>query len=308
MKTILITGANGFLGQYVAQHFDSLGWRVVGVGRGAATAALRVSLRTYHRWNLPDLRFGELLRELTPRLVVHCAGTSSVAQSFVCPERDFADGPALLFEVLGQLRAFSPRTQFLFLSSAAVYGNPATLPVSEKAKLEPISPYATHKVQCENLCREFAKDVGMRTATVRIFSAYGAGLQRQVVWDIAQKAAEHHEVTLQGTGAESRDFVHASDVARGIERVVASAQFMGEAYNLASGREVAISELAERVLHHLGRSVPIRFDGVLPPGTPRNWRADIGKLSALGYAPSVSLEHGLANVARFVRGQFAAAA
>jgi UDP-glucose 4-epimerase len=308
MKTVLVTGVSGFLGQYVARHFDSLGWRVIGVDRGIAPADVRVSLRAYHRWNLPDVRFGDLLRESTPRLLVHCAGPSSVVESFAHPERDFADGPALVFEILSQLRVCSPRTQFMFLSSAAVYGNPASLPVSESAKLLPISPYATHKMQCESLCAEFAKDVALRTASVRIFSAYGAGLRRQVIWDILQKAMTLDHVILQGTGAESRDFIHAMDVARAIERVSNAGNFIGEAYNLASGREVTIAELAEQVIYHLGFDVRVRFDGILPPGIPRNWCGDVRKLMALGFTPSMSLENGLVNLTRSVRGQESMAA
>jgi UDP-glucose 4-epimerase len=301
MKTVLITGANGFLGRYVARHFDTLGWRVIGVGRGPASASLREVVRTYWRWRLPDVRFGELLRETTPRLLVHCAGPSSVAESFRHAERDFANGPGLVFELLSQLRTFSPRTRFVFPSSAAVYGNPARLPVGEEHPLAPISPYASHKVQSEKLCRDFAKDFALRTAVLRIFSAYGPGLRRQVVWDIFQKATTQAEVVLQGTGEETRDFVHATDVARGVEQVYRAAQFHGAVYNLASGHDITIAELAERICRQLEMNATVRFDGVLPPGTPRHWRADVQRIRQLGFEVSVPLEYGLAGVAAWIR-------
>jgi UDP-glucose 4-epimerase len=301
MKSIVVTGASGFLGGYVARHFDSLGWRVLGVGRGPAPAAVREVLRTYHRWSLPDPRFGELLRQTTPRLLVHCAGPSSVAESFVHPERDHVNGPGLVVDVLSHLQAFSPRTRFVLLSSAAVYGNPEQLPISEEQMLAPISPYGRHKMECEKLCRDFARDFGLATASVRIFSAYGPGLARQVVWDICRKVMTESEIVLQGTGTESRDFIHATDVAHGIQAVCNGGRFEGEAYNLAAGCEVTIAELAERALFHLGVERRVVFDGVLPAGTPRNWRADVSKARALGFTPSMTLDFGLASVAQWMR-------
>src|SRR5438552_189686 len=79
-----------------------------------------------------------------------------------------------------------------------------------------LSPYGYHKRQAELICEEFSRVYALPTAVARIFSAYGPGLRRQVVWDICEKALATGKLELRGTGAESRDFIHAADIARGL--------------------------------------------------------------------------------------------
>jgi UDP-glucose 4-epimerase len=223
------------------------------------------------------------------------------------PAADYYSGPVLTFEVLNALRLHAPECRFIFLSSAAVYGNPNIIPVSETQPAAPISPYGFHKWQGELLCREFSQVYGVPTASARIFSAYGPGLRRQVVWDICQKALGGGLLVLQGTGQESRDFVHALDIAQAVETIVSHALMQGEAYNVASGREVTILELATIILKALGLAHQPQFDSVVPPGTPGNWRADITKLTALGFSQRVALESGLKTCAELCRAELAGA-
>jgi UDP-glucose 4-epimerase len=293
MNTVVITGVNGFLGQSAARHFAGRGWSVVGVGSSLPLPSLVGTLRRYYGWRLPDPRFSGLLREFRPTLCVHCASRSSVPGSFIEPGGDFASSPVVVFELLNQIWKHHPSTKFVLLSSAAVYGNPSSLPITEEHVLAPASPYGYHRLMSERVCAEFSHLFHLRTISLRIFSAYGRGLRRQVFWDICQKATLGEEVNLQGTGGESRDFIHATDIARALEQTALHAAFRGEVYNLASGRETTIAELAGRILQRLSPRGRLSFDGVLPPGTPRNWRADICKLAALGFVPQVSLDEGL---------------
>ena len=121
---------------------------------------------------------------------------------------------------------------------------PCRCPVSETHKPAPLSPYGYHKLQCELLCEEFARLFALPTATARIFSAYGPGLRRQVVWDIFERVLTTGALVLHGTGAESRDFIHATDIARALVRLADMAPCQGEVYNVASGEEVTIAGLA----------------------------------------------------------------
>ncbi len=227
----------------------------------------------------------------------------SVGLSITDPAADFHTNTALTFEILNALRLNVPNCRFIFLSSAAVYGNPESLPVSETQSLAPISPYGFHKWQCEQLCLEFTKVYGLPTASMRIFSAYGPGLRRQVLWDICQKAITQDSITLQGTGRESRDFIHALDIAKALMVVATSAPMQGEVYNLGAGTEVTIAELASIILDTLEyKSIP-EFDGVIPAGTPLQWQADVSKLNALGFTASVPLEQGIKTFANWCRAE-----
>lgn len=303
-KTVLITGAAGFLGRYAVRQFARDGWRVIGLDDVPPENAPLGAGITFQRIKLPDPGLAQLLREASPDACVHCAGRASVGLSMDDPAADFRDNTVLTFELLEALRRHAPRCRFVMLSSAAVYGNPVSLPVSETHKPAPLSPYGYHKLQCELLCEEFARLFALPATSVRIFSAYGPGLRRQVVWDICERVLTTGALSLHGTGEESRDFIHATDIARALVRLAEMAPCQGEIYNLASGEEVTIAGLARAAVTALDATMvePV-FDGAATPGNPLNWRADIGRLRALGFAPSVSLEQGLRGVAAWSRAE-----
>jgi UDP-glucose 4-epimerase len=303
MKTLLITGVAGFIGRYVARHFSEQGWSVIGVDNSPPENAPLANLSAYHRLQLPDPTLNSLLKDNSPQVCIHCAGRASVGLSMTEPAADFYSNTMVTFELLNTLRLNAPECRFIFLSSAAVYGNPESLPVSEKQFCTPLSPYGFHKLQSEQLCLEFTKVYDLPTASLRIFSAYGPGLRRQVLWDICQKAITQPNLNLQGTGEESRDFIHALDIARALSVVVQSAPMEGEVYNLGSGREVKIFELAKIVLDSLEENFAPQFDGVVPPGNPLYWQADISKLKSIGFTPTVELERGVKTFVNWCRAE-----
>jgi len=304
MKTVIVTGVAGFLGHYVARHFAQSGWQVLGLDE-VAPEKVNLPGVAYHRLKLPAESFLELLSQSALAVCVHCAGCASVGASMENPAGDFRGNTLLVLDILEALRQRAPDCRFLLLSSAAVYGDPATLPITESHAVHPLSPYGYHKRQAEMLCEEFSRIYGLPTAVARIFSAYGPGLRRQVVWDTCERVLKTGECRLHGTGAESRDFIHAEDVARGLRVLAEAAPCGGEIYNLASGREVTIAELAKTALAALGSNITPVFDGAATPGNPLHWRADIAKISALGFVPGVSFEDGLTSVVRWARAQIA---
>lgn len=294
-RTALVIGAPGFIGRHVCKAFNRAGYSVVGIGIEAPENAPLALLENYYPLALPTGggELGEVVRKHAPYVCIHCAGRASVPHSMADPLADFRAGVDVTFEILNTLRLHSPGTRLIYLSSAAVYGNPSSLPVAETAPLRPISPYGFHKRICEELCAEFTQVYGVPTAVVRIFSAYGPGLRRQVVWDLCGKMLNNETVRLQGTGQESRDFIHVHDVARAMLWLAERAAFQAEVYNLASGRETRISELAELLRQEIGSELVIEYDGIVPAGIPQNWRADVSRLAVLGFTPEIGLTEGL---------------
>jgi UDP-glucose 4-epimerase len=301
MKKIVITGAAGFVGRHCSRHFKINGFEVYGIDSSPEEHAPMSDLTAYRRMRLPSAEIDELLAETRPAALVHCAGRASVPLSVSDPKTDFYSGPVLTWEILDSVRRCSPETRFLFLSSAAVYGTPASLPVSESAPVAPLSPYGSHKHQSEAICSEFHDMFGIRSASLRIFSAYGPGLQRQVMWDLCHQALTRQAIAAQGTGTESRDFVHVRDICSAIECVLANAPARGEVYNLGSGAETSIGALSSMIAAALSPGCPICFSGVVPQGTPLNWCADISRLRELGFQPSVKIEHGVRNYAEWCK-------
>ena len=301
MKSVLVIGVAGFIGRAVAHHFSQKGWKVLGLDMRPPENAPQQDLADYYNLTLSSDDLGPLLQRLDPQVCVHCAGRASVANSLDNPAPDFMAHVEITFNVLNAMRLAAPRCRVIALSSAAVYGNPESLPIREDHDLRPVSPYGYHKLIVEKICAEFSAIYGVPTVIARIFSAYGTGLRRQVIHDLCYKALTEPVLRLRGTGAESRDFINVRDVAQGIYLLAERAPGAGEAYNLASGQETTISELAGMVVALSGRDLAIDFDGRNPPGNPRNWRADISRMAQLGFAPTIPLDQGLKAYADWCR-------
>ena len=276
----LVTGNRGFLGSRIAARLEADGIEVVAAGRPEV--------------EIPSAAFDELLAATRPDLVVHCAGPSSVPRSVENPAADRAGAVDVLEALLERLGG----ARLLLLSSAAVYGQPDRLPVSEDAPIAPISPYGSHRAEAEAA----AIASGARVAIARVFSAYGEGLRRQVLWDIVRRAAGDGPVELHGTGEETRDFVHARDVAAAVALLAVESEFAGEVVNVGTGVETSIARLAQLLADALG-GAEIGFSGVARPGDPVRWQADIGSLRSLGFEPSVAIEDGAAAYAHWAREQ-----
>jgi UDP-glucose 4-epimerase len=289
-------------------ELTSAGWQVLGLGRNSRGVPVKsgAELIDWVDLTLPSAALDTHLSAWQPELLVHAAGPASVPGSVRDPWADFEDSTRVTFSVLDGVRRLAPECQVILMSSAAVYGNPASLPVGEAAALHPISPYGYHKWMCELMAAEHHTIYALRVCTVRIFSAYGPRLRRQVLWDICQKAVSEPEVELWGTENETRDFINGRDVARAMALLAQRAAFTGEVYNLASGIETSIGRLAEWLLHGLGQTKAIRFNGTQRKGDPLRWRADVSKLSALGYEPSIALADGAQEYARWFQAELAA--
>lgn len=300
---VFITGAGGFLGRHIAEEFRKAGYEVSGLDIALAESVSFRQGETYRRMELPDQSIEDLLHEIAPDFCVHCAGGASVASSICDPAADFKSSVVVTQQLLAALRKSAPRCRAIFLSSAAVYGQPAKLPVSEDAPTNPISPYGYHKKICELLFEQAARINGLPTASLRIFSAYGPGLGRQVLWEMADQLAKGKPLELKGTGEETRDFIHAEDVARAARVIAEKAPAGGEVYNVATETETSIREAAEMICSHFPGSEAPSFGGRSIQGDPQRWQADCSRIRELGFAPSLSLKDGLDSLIHWVREQ-----
>lgn len=297
----LVTGAFGFLGRCIVDEFAGVGYRVVGIDRvrAAGQDLGPVALDEYHSLELPSAELDGLLRTIRPSVIAHAAGPASVADSMRDPRSDFDGTVGVLGALLDSVRTSSPDSGVIILSSAAVYGNPAELPIAETAPTQPVSPYGFHKVIAEQLLREYRTVYGIHSCAARVFSAYGIGLRRQLLWDVCEKARRADVVELSGTGDETRDFVHCRDVAQAVRLIAQDAPMDAEVYNVASGTATTIRELAETLVHALKPDAAVRFSGEQRPGDPLYWQADIAALSGLGFTPTVVLREGAEEYARW---------
>ena len=302
MNNVLITGAAGFIGRHSAKEFAQSGHRTIGVDWYQATNSFckKWLIHEYESIHLNPDTIDNLMESHRPDIIVHCAGSASVPFSNINPKEDFNSSVLLLMNVLDSIRRHKTNCRLIFLSSAAVYGNPVHLPISEKHPLNPISPYGYHKMLCETLLKEFYILYGIGSCAARVFSAYGTGLKRQVIWDITQKALNDDRVELLGTGLESRDFINIADIARALRILTEKAKFEAEAYNIASGEDITIKDLAACMIKALNLKREICFSGLTRAGDPLKWRADISCLRSLGFNPTIPLERGIREYADYI--------
>jgi UDP-glucose 4-epimerase len=278
------------LGSRIVTEFAEAGHTVSGVDRGPLGAG---SLERYEQMELPDPRLADLIVELRPAVIVSAAGPASVADSMVDPVSDFKGTVGVLLGVLEAVRVADTGSKVIIMSSAAVYGDPLSLPVGEDAPLSPVSVYGFNKQIAETLLAEYHATFGVRSCAARVFSAYGPGLRRQLLYDVCQKALAGPTVRLFGTGHETRDFIHATDVARAVRVLAEGAPMQAEAYNVASGVETSVAEIARGLVAVLAPTSTIEFSGSQRPGDPLRWRADISAIEELGFEPSISIDAGL---------------
>lgn len=300
MSKVLITGAMGFIGSKLCDRFlargDSVyGWDLV-AGDRADVSISKIDM-------LDHSAVSAALDALHPDIIIHCAGNADVGKSVQDPAMDYKSNVTITHDLLFAMHKLGlTKTRFVYMSSAGVYGNPASLPITEDMPLKPMSPYALHKVMCEELCQYFIANYGMDIRIIRLFSAYGAGLRKQIFWDMYQKATATGRLDMFGTGNESRDFIHVEDVIRGIYLVATAEKGEHAVFNVANGEEVTIRYATELFAKSLGIAAEnIAFNGTVREGDPLNWRADISRLKALGYEKQVSMDAGLADYCQWAR-------
>ena len=286
---VLVIGSKGFIGQHLRKFLMNNGHSVW----GADVVVEYAHPEQYFLIDTSNADYHSVFQESAFDLCINCSGAASVPDSLQHPLRDYNLNTANVFKLLDAIRLYQPACKFINLSSAAVYGNPQMLPITETAGKAPVSPYGIHKWMSEKICEEFYLFFGISTCSLRIFSAYGEGLKKQLFWDLFQKTKLGDAISLFGTGKESRDFIYINDLVQAIYLVAKQGDFKGEAINIANGEEVMIEDCVNSFYGFFEKSIQFQFMGQGRAGDPNNWVADISNLQQLGYQQQYSLEQGL---------------
>jgi UDP-glucose 4-epimerase len=300
-KRALVTGGYGFLGRYTARALAVAGFEVTAIGHGSWG---RNEWRNWGitDWHLADVTLDTLVtygRESD--LVFHCAGSGSVPFSMTHPAQDFERSVTTTLAVLEYVRLYATGTRVVFPSSASVYGLAERMPISVQDRLAPISPYGVHKRIGEDLCRLYGKHFGVACAIVRLFSVYGVGLRKQLLWDACGKIL-NGDATFAGTGRETRDFIHVEDAAELLIHAARKASVDCPTANGGSGTRVSIAEIANEIALQFGRKEGVVFSGIVRQGDPLHYQADITEALAWGWIPKRCWRDEVRAYARWYRG------
>jgi len=294
---ILIIGSKGFIGSHAYSFFSKLSeyecW--------ASDVVVDYTDDHYILVDSSNANFSEVFEANTFDICINCSGAASVPDSLNNPLRDFSLNTFNVVKLLDAIRKYQPMCRFINLSSAAVYGNPQKLPVSEADPIQPVSPYGLHKMHAEQICQSFYTYWGMRTCSLRIFSAFGPGLKKQLFWDLYNKSLAQSSVTLFGTGNETRDYIYIDDILQAIQLVIEKTDFVGECLNVANGRQYSTFDVVKNFYRQLGWNGAIKFAGNNRAGDPLHWEADITKLKQLGYQQQYDINTGLSKYVQWLK-------
>jgi len=293
---IWVIGSKGFIGSHCVDYFNSNGHEVFCADVTPADS------ENYFQLDKSNTDFETLFQKYPADICINASGSAHVGFSFENPTIDFELNVLNVHKLLVAIRKFNPECKMINFSSAAVYGNPESLPIKETQSRNPLSPYGFHKLQSELLLKEYHRFFGLQTMSVRVFSAYGPGLKKQLFWDLKQKANQGN-VELFGSGKESRDFIYIADLITAIDILCQTGPFDGSAFNIASGIETEISEAAAIFFKHLSPDIKFNFSGKQKEGDPDNWVADINELTSRGFTPQFSLDKGLQLTADWMKAQ-----
>lgn len=284
---ILIIGSSGFIGSHCVDYFSNKGFEV---WEADVNASQKEKFYKIERHNSD---FSAAFKENKFDVCINASGSAHVGFSFENPSQDFELNVVNVQKILVAIRDYNSNCNFINFSSAAVYGNPKVLPIAENSICKPLSPYGFHKLQSELLLTEYHKFFGLHTCSLRVFSAYGPGLRKQLFWDLYQKAIDNEIVSLFGSGTETRDFIYIDDLIQILDLVIHHSSFQGSIYNVASNTETTIAQAAKVFIKEFSPQKKLAFNGETKIGDPNNWVADITGIIQMGFQKTFSLEEGI---------------
>lgn len=294
----LVTGGAGFIGSHIAKELVRQGQQVTVLdnlsGGKLENLELVKDRITFIEGDICD--FSALLKAcIGVDYVLHLAALISVAESMAKPQETAKVNVQGTVNVLEAAKQCGVK-RVVFSSSAAVYGTRPELPYKEDTPIDCQSPYAWSKQVGAELCQLYTKAYGLEAIALRYFNVFGTGQNPNsayaaVIAKFMQLAAENKPLGIDWDGLQSRDFVSVKDVVQA-NLLAATKGVPGEIYNVASGRTYTLLELADIIEKVSGRKLE-RVSRPKRPGDVHESSADISKIEALGYTPTVTLEEGL---------------
>lgn len=252
-----------------------------------------------------DIRNYEALKamisKVKPEVVFHLAASATTKESamgWFGPVFDYEVNAIGTLNILRAAVDGGLKPRFVYVSSAAVYGEPEYTPIDEGHPTNPISPYGISKLASEKYALAYFRERGLPVTVLRVFNSYGPRQPRYVMFDLLKKLKENPDkLEVIGTGEQVRSYCYVTDTIDGFILALKD-EAVGKVFNLAGRDVVSIKELVDEILNLLdlkGRT-KVTYTG-------KSWRGDIMKLvpdtsrmERIGFEPRVNLEEGLSKL------------
>lgn len=272
---VVVGGARGFIGRGITRSLARHAFHVRTLDRSPRPPGDDLSSDS----DSVAVQLAALLNHVEPSCIIHAIGSASVAASMNNPDRDFRANVEAFRELLEVVRSSGSTARVMLMSSAAVYGDPVILPVSESHEPAPISTYGHHKMLAELVGKCYAEIYGLGVTALRVFSVVGGEQTRLLPYELWERARNAPTISLQGSGRESRDYLHIDDLADAVSllcRRETAPPF--EVLNLASGTEVTTAEIAAAIGAQVAPGKQVTMLGQPRSGDPARWCADVSRL------------------------------
>jgi nucleoside-diphosphate-sugar epimerase len=308
----LVTGAAGFIGSTLTDRLLLQDAEVVGIDsftdyypralKERNLAAARQSPRfTFVDGDLIDTDLDAMLDGVTH--IFHLAAQAGVRKSWGRDFSNYIDNNIAASQRLLEACAGRPLDRFVYASTSSVYGDEAAIPMREDQRLQPLSPYGVSKLAAEHLGYLYHVNHGLPFVALRYFTVYGPRQRPDMGFHRFLSAAmDGRPLTRYGDGEQTRDFTFVADAVAGTA-AAATRGMPGRVYNLGGGSRVTVNEVFAMIERLVDQ--PITIDQQPPQkGDMRDTYADTSRAAAdLGFAPSVTLEQGLAEEYAWLRSE-----
>jgi NAD dependent epimerase/dehydratase len=303
-KTVLVTGAGGFVGSHLTEHLVDL--------RANVKAFVRYNSR--NDWGmlelLPkgtlnqievimgDLRDADAVRHAAKDvdIIFHLGSLIAIPYSYIHPRETIETN------IIGTLNVLTAAKEndiekIVHTSTSEVYGTARYVPIDENHPLQGQSPYSASKIGADKIAESFYMSFGLPVAIIRPFNTYGPMQSaRAVIPTIITQALTSEKIFL-GSLHPTRDYTYVKDVVEGFIKVAESPKSVGEVINIGSNSEISIGNLANKIISLTGKNAEIITDSprIRPPKSEveRLWCDNTKAKKILKWKPKTPLEEGL---------------
>lgn len=294
MSKVLVTGGLGQIGSYVVERLSDE--HEVTVIDNFSSSAVDVAPDNVEviRADVQDPKIQDVVSKND--IIIHTAAQISVERSVQDPLFDALNNINGTINLLEGARLGSVE-RFIYLSSAAVFGEPVRLPIDELHPQNPLSPYGVSKLGGEKYCMAYYYTYGLPTVCIRLFNIYSPRQNPNspysgVISKFIDRVITGKPPIILGDGLQTRDFVSVHDIVDMISIVMEEGEAKGEVYNVGTGTMISIYDLAKTIIGLSGKDLDVGY------GKPRKGDiiesyADISKAKNIGYDPKIKLKDGL---------------
>jgi NAD dependent epimerase/dehydratase len=311
MRTVLVTGAGGFIGSHLCERLVREGWdvrafvRYTSHDQAGALTHLDADIRQELQIVAGDLRDGSAVRGAMTgaQVVLHLGAVIAIPYSYVHPVEVVETNVLGTLNVLEAARDTGAE-RLVHTSTSEVYGTALTNAITEAHPLQGQSPYSASKIGADKLVESYVRSFDLPAVTLRPFNTYGPRQSPRAVIPTILSQALRGDVLHLGSLAPTRDFTYVTDTARAFELAASVAGVEGEVIHLGTGREVSIGEVVEITEQVLGRSFTVEQEDA----RRRPEKSEVMRLlsdpshaaALLGWEPEVTLEDGIARTAEWL--------